>query len=116
MNRFTPLLADIRSILGDNFTFYEEAIAGLLDAAANQQDVTAWLEQMQQLVAGNEKLALTHEGILFLLKDMGVCLPAEGSRGEGEGYTFGMYRSPLLSPPKIPTSASSQYQNMGQSE
>jgi hypothetical protein len=33
---FTPLLAEIRSGPGDYWTFYEECIDGVLDAAAKQ--------------------------------------------------------------------------------
>ncbi|KAJ4378386.1 hypothetical protein N0V86_006087 [Didymella sp. IMI 355093] len=54
-DRFTHLLAEVRSGLGDHWTFYEECIDGVLDAAANQQDTTAWFEQMQQLVEGVDK-------------------------------------------------------------
>ena len=98
-DRFTLLLADVRSGLGDLWTFYEECIDGVLDAAANQQDTTAWLEQMQQLVEGNYKIAFSHEGILFLLRDMGIWPSQQQTWGEGEGNTLGMYPSPPLSPP-----------------
>lgn len=40
-DRFTLLLAEIQSGLGDFWTFYEECVDGILNAAANQQDTTA---------------------------------------------------------------------------
>lgn len=102
-DRFTPLLVEIRSGLGDYWTFYEECIDGVLDAAARQQDATAWLEQMQQLVEGVDKVQFSHEGILFLLRDMGIRAPIRQSWGEGEGATLGMYLSPPLSPREEPS-------------
>ncbi|KAL1600207.1 hypothetical protein SLS59_005831 [Nothophoma quercina] len=104
-DRFTLLLADIRSGLGDLWTFYEECIDGVLDAAANQQDTTAWLEQMQQLVEGNYKIAFSHEGVLFLLRDMGIWPSQQQTWGEGEGNTlepfdFSAPRQPGLTFPK----------------
>jgi hypothetical protein len=107
--RFTPLLRDVRIKLGHDWTFYEECIDGVLDAAANQQDTTAWMEQMQQLVEGDEKLAFSHNGILFLLGEMHIQLPKEQSWGEGEGNFVGMYPSPPLSPKKLSTMQSSAY-------
>jgi hypothetical protein len=100
---FTPLLAEIRSGLGDCWSFYEECIDGVLDAAAKQQDMTAWFEQMQQLVEGVNEVQISHEGILFLLRDMGVRAPERRSRGEGEDTAHGMYHSPPLSLAKKPS-------------
>ncbi|KAF3031899.1 hypothetical protein E8E11_002382 [Didymella keratinophila] len=99
-DRFTPLLAEIRSCLGDYWTFYEECIDGVLDAATKQQDTIAWFEQMQQLVEGIDKVRISHEGILFLLRDMDIHAPERQSRGEGEVAAHGMYHSPPLSPAK----------------
>ncbi|KAF1358391.1 hypothetical protein EJ07DRAFT_156988 [Lizonia empirigonia] len=82
--RFTPLLADIQRELGESWTFYKECIDEVLSAAANQQDTTAWVEQMQQLVHGNSTVTFSHEGILFLLRDMGIQLPRQQSWSEGE--------------------------------
>lgn len=97
-DRFTPLLADIRSGLDDHWTFYEECIDSVLFAAANKQDTTAWLEQMQQLVEGIHKVQFSHEGVLFLLRDMGIHPSKQQSWGGGEGDRLGMYPSPPLSP------------------
>lgn len=99
-DRFTTLLADIRSKIGDDWTFYEECIDGVLDTATNKQDTTAWVEQMQQLVKGNDEVSLSHEGLLFILRDMGVHLPRQKNRGEGERH---FDSSPPLSPPKNST-------------
>lgn len=99
-DRFAPLLAEIRSGLRDHWTFYEECIDGVLDAAARQHDTTAWFEQMQQLVAGVERVQLSHEGILFFLRDMGIPALKQQRCGEREKATLGMYHSPPLSPPE----------------
>ncbi|KAF3032287.1 hypothetical protein E8E12_001150 [Didymella heteroderae] len=98
LDRFSHLLADIRSGLGDRWTFYEECIDCVLDAAAKQQDTTAWFEQMQQLVEGVDKVRFSQEGIQFLLRNMGIRGRERQSRGEGDGATHGAYHSPPLSP------------------
>lgn len=100
LNRFAPLLVEIRGALGDCWTFYEECIDGILDAAAKQQGTAAWFEQMQQLVEGIEEVQLSHEGVLFLLRDMGIHAPRQQSWGEGEKTAIGMYPSPSISPPE----------------
>ncbi|KAJ4351041.1 hypothetical protein N0V95_004213 [Ascochyta clinopodiicola] len=101
---FTPLVVDIQDKLGDSWTFYEECMNGILDAAASQQDTMAWLEQMQQLVAGNEAVTFSHEGVLFLLRGMGIQLPKQRKWSEGEQHHFGNRSenaSPTLSPLKL---------------
>jgi hypothetical protein len=55
---------------------------------------------MQQLVEGVDKVRFSHEGVLFLLRDMGIHAPTQQDWGEGEGATLGMYHSPPLSPPR----------------
>lgn len=97
-DRFTPLLADLRKGLGDNWAFYEECIEGVLHAATKQQDTAAWFEQMQQLVEGIGKVQFSHQGILFLLEDMGIHPPKQQSWGEGAGETR-KYQSPPHSLP-----------------
>ena len=55
-DRFTPFLADIRLGLGSHWILYEECIEGILEAAAQRQDTTAWFEQLQRLVSGNDQV------------------------------------------------------------
>lgn len=55
---------------------------------------------MQQLAEGVDKVRISHEGILFLLKDMGIRASAQQSQGEGRDAAHGMYRSHPLSPAK----------------
>lgn len=100
-DRFYPLIAEMQSELGDSWIFYEECIGGIIEATADQQGTTAWVEQMQQLVDGNRKVTLSHEGILFLLRDMNIQLAEQQNWGEGEGY--GKCPSPPLSLPKMST-------------
>ncbi|XPS77798.1 hypothetical protein M3J09_009825 [Ascochyta lentis] len=102
-DHFAPLLADIQIKLGESWVFYEECMAGILNAAAEQRDVIAWLEQMQQLVHGNDTVTFSHEGVLFLLGDMGIQLPKQRNWGEGERYFVGKHPSPPLLPPTSPT-------------
>lgn len=105
--RFTPLLADIQRELGESWTFYKECIDEVLSAAANQQDTTAWVEQMQQLVHGNSTVVFSHEGILFLLRDMGIRLPRQQSWSEGE--KLGKCLSPPLPLPGKPVETPSTH-------
>ncbi|KAF2127205.1 hypothetical protein P153DRAFT_61422 [Dothidotthia symphoricarpi CBS 119687] len=72
-----PLLQDIRTKLGSNWTFYQECLDSIVGAAAREQDTIAWLEQMQQVVEGREDLVCSHEGVLFLLSEMGIALPRQ---------------------------------------
>lgn len=113
LDRFTPLLADIRNKLSDHWTLYEECIDGVLDAAANHQDTTAWMEQMEQLVERNDKITFSHQGILFLLHDMGIPPSKQQNWGEGEKHTLGMYSSPPLSSQESQGPGPSLINNMG---
>lgn len=98
-DRFTALLIDVQRGLGRQWTFYEECIEGILEAAAQDKDTTAWFEQMQRLVDGNNQVRFGHEGVLFLLRDMGVRPSKQQSQIGGEGHGS-KYLSLPLSPPQ----------------
>ncbi|KAJ4988191.1 hypothetical protein SVAN01_06287 [Stagonosporopsis vannaccii] len=98
-DRFTPLLAVIRNGLGDHWTFYEECIQGILEGATKQQDTTAWTEQMEKLVHGIKDVQISHEGIVFLLQDLGVHPPKRQGWSDTDEDT-GKLTSPTLSPPQ----------------
>jgi hypothetical protein len=115
-DRFTPILVDIRSKLGDDWTFYEECIDGIVDAATNQHDTTAWLEQMHQPVEGNDRVASSHAGILFLLQDMGIEVEGRYKRSEGGDGFVGTYPSPSLSAPESSTKNSPHNDNFAVSQ
>lgn len=59
---------------------------------------------MQQLVESFGKVWFSHDGIMFLLQDMGICATERQSLGEGRGAAHGMYCSPSLSPAQSPQS------------
>jgi hypothetical protein len=63
-------LQDIRKKLGLNYALYEESLKGIISAIARQEDTSAWLEQLQQLVNGVEEVRFSHQGVLFLLEEM----------------------------------------------
>ncbi|KAJ4318936.1 hypothetical protein N0V94_004166 [Neodidymelliopsis sp. IMI 364377] len=111
-DRFTPILVDIRSKLGDDWTFYKECIDGIVDAATNQHDTTAWLEQMHQLVEGNDRVASSHSGILFLLQDMGIEVEGRHKWSEGGDGVVGTYPSPSLSALESSTENSARNDNV----
>ena len=98
-DRFTALLTFIQRGLGSQWTFYEECIEGILEAAAQNKDTTAWFEQMQRLVGGNHQVRFGHERVLFLLRDMGVRPSEQQSQIGGEGHGS-KYLSLPLSPPQ----------------
>ena len=98
-DRFTPFLADIRLGLGSHWILYEECIEGILEAAAQRQDTTAWFEQLQRLVSGNDQVQYSHEGVLFLLSDMGVRPSKQKRQVEGERHGRKHLSLPL-SPPQ----------------
>jgi hypothetical protein len=76
VSNFDPLLQDIRNCLGDNYVFYDECVVAITRAAARHEDVSAWFEQMQQVVDGIEEVGISHAGVMFLLQEL--------IRGEGE--------------------------------
>tara|TARA_R110002003_G_scaffold46_10_gene3798 strand:- start:2087 stop:2401 length:315 start_codon:yes stop_codon:yes gene_type:complete len=80
LSNFDPLLQDIRTCLGENYAFYQECIVAITSAAARHDDMSAWLEQMQQVVEGVEAVGFSHAGVLFLLH--------EKIRGEGELFVI----------------------------
>lgn len=75
------LLKDIRSKLGPDWGFYQEFLDGAKQAIASEQDVSAWFAQVEQLIEGREDVALSHQGVLFLLADQGVKARSEGKKG-----------------------------------
>jgi hypothetical protein len=98
-DRFTALLTVIRRGLGSQWDLYAECIERILEAAAHKQDTTAWFEQMQRLVGGNDQVHVSHEGMLFLLRDMGI-RPSE-QQSQIEGARHGSKNLSLhLSPPQ----------------
>lgn len=86
MDRFTPLLTDIRIGLGDRWVYYEECIDNILETAARQEDTTAWFEQMQHIVKDIDSVHFSHQGVLFLLRDMGVRSTQPRRSGERDGH------------------------------
>lgn len=81
-SNFDPLLKDIRSKLGSNWTFYQECLDAIVQTASHNQDTIAWLEQMNQLVQGKENMPCSHEGVLFLLSEKGIVLSGQPRVGE----------------------------------
>ncbi|KAF1849703.1 uncharacterized protein K460DRAFT_349865 [Cucurbitaria berberidis CBS 394.84] len=77
LTNFDALLHDIRSKLGPDWEFYLEFLDGAIRATARGQDVSAWFEQVEQLVEGREDVAFSHQGVLFLLAEMGVKVRSE---------------------------------------
>jgi hypothetical protein len=67
---FDLLLQDIRTNLAENYVFYRECVFAITRAAARHEDVSAWFEQMQQLIEGVEGLEISHSGVLFLLREI----------------------------------------------
>jgi hypothetical protein len=98
-DRFTALLTCVRHSLGNQWTLYEECIEGILEAAAKNQDTTAWFEQLQRLVGGNDKVQFSHEGVIYLLRDMGIRPSVQQSQVEGVRHGR-KYLSLPLSPPQ----------------
>ncbi|KAH7389731.1 hypothetical protein DE146DRAFT_768209 [Phaeosphaeria sp. MPI-PUGE-AT-0046c] len=68
---FIPLLQDLRTKLGDNYTFYEECVVAIARAMANQEDTSAWYEQMAWVVEGVKVVEKSHAGVVFLLEQLG---------------------------------------------
>ncbi|KAF3011279.1 hypothetical protein E8E13_011687 [Curvularia kusanoi] len=83
LDRFTPLLTDIRQGLGVHWEFYEECIIEILEAATQHRDTTAWFEQVQRLIGGIDEVKFSHEGVLFHLHDMGIRMSEQQSWAGG---------------------------------
>ncbi|KAH7357629.1 hypothetical protein BKA66DRAFT_574267 [Pyrenochaeta sp. MPI-SDFR-AT-0127] len=66
---FEPLLQDIREKLGPDWEFYQEFLEGAVTAATREQDISAWVEQGEQLVKGREDVDYSHQGVLYLLQE-----------------------------------------------
>jgi hypothetical protein len=98
-DRFNALLTVIRRGLGSQWDLYAECIERILEAAAHKQDTTAWFEQMQRLVGGNDQVQFSHEGVLFLLRDMGIRPSEQQSQIEGARHGSKNLSLPL-SPPQ----------------
>ncbi|CAO2658545.1 Nn.00g062680.m01.CDS01 [Neocucurbitaria sp. VM-36] len=97
---FNPLLQDIRSKLGPDWWFYQEFLDGAIRATAREQDVSAWFEQIEPLVEGREDLAFSHQGVLFLLAEMGVKVHNDASSIDN------------MPPPPLPPSVVSPLQHL----
>ncbi|KAJ4364966.1 hypothetical protein N0V83_008582 [Neocucurbitaria cava] len=94
---FLPLLHDIRRKLGADYTFYRDFLDGVLRAhrlsttsqspssipSSYSEDTSAYFEQVAQLLQGREEdVAFSHQGVLFLLGEMGVKIPVAGREAD----------------------------------
>jgi hypothetical protein len=86
-----PLQLDIKQVLGDNYTFYEECITNIVKIGARKEDVSPWsvkencradwilttrrLDQIQPILDVFPDARYSHAGMLLLLEEMGVMLP-----------------------------------------
>jgi len=77
------LLQDIRNCLGEDYVFDEQCGLAIIRVTRRHEDASAWYEQLQQLVNGNDRLAYSHAGVLLLL----------GTLGEGVYFAFVAPRS-----------------------
>lgn len=97
---FLPLLHDIRRKLGADYTFYRDFLDGVLRShrlssssssqtsipSSSSDDTSVYFEQVAQLLQGREgqgeDVAFSHQGVLFLLGEMGVRVPGAGREAE----------------------------------
>lgn len=87
LNDFTNLhspILHLRAKLGPDWEFYEECLLEVLHATARGADSSAWLDQIQALLRGRVELEMSHQGVLFLLRDqMAVDVHVDGELARG---------------------------------
>ncbi|KAL5443346.1 hypothetical protein PMIN06_008726 [Paraphaeosphaeria minitans] len=75
---FDVVLEALRAELKRGYTFYEEALLGVIRAKVAGGDATPWLNQMSDLVRGKPFAEMSHEGVKFLLEEMVRKFVADG--------------------------------------